>query len=250
MRSRVHVISLFFLLLSSIWSWAGDGVTVFAAASMKDAVEHAGVAFERATGTPVTVVPASSSVLAKQIAAGAPADLFISANADWMDWAEERGVVMKDTRTDIASNALVIATTENRTGDPADLLAGGRFAMGDPGHVPAGIYARQALEQLGLWESVKVNAVFGENVRVSLELVRRGEVGAAIVYRSDLAVAPGLTAAFAFEQSAHDPILYPAAVTSHGGQAAADLLAFLKGNEGQSILRDAGFSPPPGGAIR
>ncbi|MBZ0163943.1 MAG: molybdate ABC transporter substrate-binding protein [Notoacmeibacter sp.] len=250
MKFRVRVLSLLFLLFSSIPSWAGGGVTVFVPASMKDAIGHAAMAFEQSTGTAVTVVAASSSVLAKQITAGAPADLFISANAAWMDWAEEQGAVLKETRADIASNALVIATPENRTGDPAALLASGRFAMGDPGHVPAGIYARQALEQLGLWESVKANAVFGENVRVSLELVRRGEVGAAIVYRSDLAVSPGLTAAFAFDQSAHDPILYPAALTVHGGEKATGFLAFLRGAEGQSILSDAGFAPPPGGAVR
>ena len=247
MKSCVRVFSFLFSLFASVTSWAGDGVAVFAAASMKDAVEHAAAAFEQSTGTPVTVVAASSSVLAKQIAAGAPADLFISANTTWMDWAEDHGAVAKETRTNIASNALVIAAPENQAGDPAVLLSSGRFAMGDPAHVPAGIYAKQALERLGLWDGVKANAVFGENVRVSLELVKRGEVGAAIVYRSDLAVAPGLAAAFVFDQAAHDPILYPAALTGRGGREAADFLFFLQGSEGQSILRAAGFSPPGGG---
>ncbi len=250
MKFRVRVLSLLFLLFSSIPSWAGGGVTVFVPASMKDAIEQAAMAFEQSTGTSVTVVAASSSVLAKQIAAGAPADLFISANTTWMDWAEEQGAVLKETRTNIASNALVIAVSGNRAGNPAALLAGGRFAMGDPGHVPAGIYAKQALEHLGLWDGVKANAVFGENVRVALELVSRGEVGAAIVYRSDLAAARGLTAAFTFDQAAHEPILYPAALTGRGGDAAAGFLAFLRGAEGQSVLGDAGFTPPPGGPVQ
>ncbi len=248
MRVCVHLLSILLLLLGVISASAGDGVTVFAAASMKDAIEHAGAMFEGSTGIPIKVVPASSSVLAKQVVAGAPADLYISANTDWMDWVGDRGAIDKNTRADIASNALIIAVSGSQTSTPATLLEAGRFAMGDPGHVPAGIYAKQALEHLGLWNKVRPNAVFGENARVALELVSRGEVGAAIVYRSDLAVAPDLAAAYTFDPSAHDRVLYPAALTTRGGKAAADFLEFLRGAQGQKILRDAGFFPPPVGA--
>lgn len=245
MKFRVPILSLVVFLLSTWAAWAGDDLKVFAAASMKDAIEHAGQAYRQETGTTVTVVPASSSVLAKQIAEGAPADLYISANTSWMDWVAERGAIREDSRIDIASNALVIAVSKGGEADAATLLGRGRFAMGDPTHVPAGIYAKQALEHGGLWDRVKANAVFGENVRVALALVERGEVGAAIVYRSDLAVAPDLKAAFTFNQTDHDPILYPAAVTRQGGDTAAAFLAFLAGPKGQAILDAAGFAPPP-----
>ncbi len=163
-----------------------EKLTVFAAASMKDAIERAAGEYQAAGGDEVVVSFASSSVLARQIEAGAPADVYISANTDWMAYLVERDLVRADSETIIAGNNLVIAAAEGTDPvDSPDALLDQRFAMGDPSHVPAGKYARTALENLGLWKDVEKNAVFGENVRVALELASRGEVKAAIVYGSD-----------------------------------------------------------------
>ncbi|MDN2567283.1 molybdate ABC transporter substrate-binding protein [Aquibium sp. A9E412] len=226
---------------------AADTVTVFAAASMKDAIDRAAVAYERMASVDVVVSFAASSVLAKQIAAGAPADLYISANVDWMDWLEAADALLPGSRLTIAGNTLVVAAPPGSApqDDPAGLLGGGRFAMGDPSHVPAGRYGRAALESLGLWEAVRGNAVFTENVRVALDYVRRGEVAAGIVYGSDRAAAPGLVAVYTFAEGSHPAIAYPAALTAGAKPAAAGFLEFLAGAEGQAIFAALGFAPAP-----
>lgn len=240
------VILVVFAALTGRPAAASEPLTVFSAASMKEAIERAAAAFEAEMGVETVVSLAASSVLARQIAAGAPADVFISADREWMDWLAERELLRKETVTTVAANALVIVSSEpaDGTADPAALLARGRFAMGDPGHVPAGRYAKAALEALGLWETVKTQAVFAENVRVALELARRGEVAAAIVYASDEEVAEGLVRLYTFPAESHPPILYPAAATKGAAPQAEAFLAFLSGASGRAIFRELGFASP------
>ena len=234
------------LLAAALPARAADSVTVFAAASMKDAVEDAIADWRGADASrPEVVVSfASSSVLARQIEAGAGADIFISANPDWMDWLAERDAIAPDTRRDIARNTIVIARLGDTGFDSAAAALDGveRIAMGDPEHVPAGKYGRQALESAGLWADVQPKAVFGENVRVALTLAERGEADAAIVYGSDLVISETLKAAYVFPADGHDPIVYPAALTAGANDAALGFLDFLSGADGQAILARFGFS--------
>lgn len=224
-------------------AYAAEKVTVFAAASMKDVIEEAAKEFNAKDGTEIVASFASSSVLAKQIEAGAPAQIFISADLDWMDYLDERNLIDKDSRKVIAGNALVIAAQEDTPqGDAKALLGAGRFAMGDPSNVPAGKYGKAALEKLDLWSEVEKKAVFTENVRVALQYVSRGEVKASIVYASDRMAAPELVEAYRFPASSHAPILYPAAlIASNESDAARAFLAFLESDAGQAIIKDKGF---------
>lgn len=236
-------------LLAALAFWpatapAGESLTIFAAASMTDALGGIAAAYEAETGTEVTLAFAASSVLARQIDRGAPADIFVSANADWMDWLEGRGALQAGTRGLLARNSLVIASgSPGGAGTPETLLSAGRFVMGDPSHVPVGIYARQALEALGIWDKVRGNAVFAENARVALALVSRGEVRSAILYTTDLRTAPDVRAAFRFADSDHDPIEYFAAATASAGGEGGRFLSFAAGSKAASILRRYGFRP-------
>ncbi|MCT7377531.1 molybdate ABC transporter substrate-binding protein [Chelativorans salis] len=222
---------------------ASERLTIFAAASMKDAMDRVVPAFTAESGVEAVVSLAASSVLARQIEAGAPADVYVSADVEWMDWLAERGLVREASVKTVAGNALVIVSSAAADGGVADILAHGRVAMGDPSHVPAGRYARAALSHLGLWETVRERAVFAENVRVALELARRGEAAAAIVYVSD-AQAVGLSPRYTFPPESHPPILYPAAATAKAKPGAEAFLDFLAGDTGQAIFRDLGFARP------
>lgn len=223
-----------------------NGPLVFAAASMTDALTLVAERYVAGGGAAPRFSFAASSVLAKQIAQGAPADLFVSANAEWMDWLKEMGAIRSDSRVDIARTDLVIAgpAEVGPVAVVADAIGEGRFAMGDPGHVPAGIYARQALQKEGFWPEMESRAVFGENARIALELVRRGEVARAIVYASDLVAVPELAALYTFPAGSHDPITYPAALTGTGqaDEGARAFLDFLAGPEGQAAMKRAGFA--------
>jgi len=226
---------------------AQESITVFAAASLKEAMDRASAAFKEKSGADIAVSLASSSVLARQIEAGAPADIFISADQEWMDWVAARDLIRNESRRLVAGNELVIVAAKpvaDGTG-PDQILSQGRFAMGDPTHVPAGLYAKAALTSLGLWDEVEDNAVFGENVRVALELARRGEVNAAIVYGSDQLAARELLRIYTFPAESHPPVVYPAAATTNAKPEAEAFLDFLSGDEGQKIFRDLGFAQPP-----
>jgi len=224
---------------------AQERITVFAAASLKEVMDLAGAAYKAESGTEVVVSLASSSVLARQIEAGAPADIFISADQEWMDWVAERNLIRNDSRRLISGNELVIVSAQPAPAGagPEELLSG-RFAMGDPTHVPAGTYAKAALTSLGLWDKVQDRAVFGENVRVALELAQRGEVSAAIVYGSDQLAAKELARVYTFPADSHPPVVYPAAAVVKAKPKADAFLDFLSGEEGQKIFRDLGFAPP------
>lgn len=234
------------VILAPAPSEAAERITVFAAASLKELMDSVVPAFEAEAGIETVVSLAASSVLARQIEAGAPADIYVSADREWMDWLAERGLVQGESRRTVAGNELVIAAASTPgSAEPSVILAEGRFAMGDPSHVPAGRYAKAALSSLGIWERVQSRAVFGENVRVALELARRGEVKAAIVYRSDQIAAEGLSRLYTFPPESHPPIAYLAATTAQARAGAEAFLEFLSSDTGQAVFRELGFAPPP-----
>jgi molybdate transport system substrate-binding protein len=227
---------------------SAEKVTVFAAASMKDALEDIAEVYKADTGNELVVSLGASSALAKQIEAGAPADVFISADVKWMDYVADKKLIKEDTRKNIAGNTLVIAVAKDSAaaGDAAAVLGTAKFAMGDPAGVPAGKYAQAALTKLGLWEGLKANAVFAENVRAALAFVEKGEVPAAIVYGSDVhAVVGKLKAALEFPADSHEPIVYPAAATVSAKAEGAAFIAYLAGEKGQKALADNGFLTSP-----
>ncbi len=231
---------------------AQEAVLVFAAASQKDALDAVIAAYGKAGKGPVKASYQSSSTLARQIEKGAPADLFISANPQWMDYLAERNLIDKDTRFDLLSNGLVLVTAKDSKAGPvtitpgfdlAGLLGSGRLAVGDPDHVPAGIYAKQALQNLGIWGAVERKLARADNVRAALALVARGETPFGIVYRSDAVADKGVKVVGPFPETSHPPIVYPVAVMAESkhAQAARDFLAFLKSNAAAKIYANFGF---------
>lgn len=228
-------------------------VTIFAAASTTGAVEEAAQAFEQASGIRVRAVFAASSILAKQVAFGAPADLYLSASSRWMDYLEERGRIAPETRVDLLGNSLVLVVPvdsplklEIGAGVPLDQALGDRrLAMGDPNHVPAGIYGKAALQALGLWSRIAHRVAFAGDVRAALALVDRGEAAAGLVYGTDAAISARIRIAAHFPPDSHPPITYPLAVVA--GQARPEVLKFhrfLTGPEAGAVFRRHGFSRP------
>ncbi len=237
------------LVLATAWQPAGadDEVTVFAAASLKEAVESLAHDHEDACGCTIRTVLGGSGTLARQIAAGAPADLFVSADIVWMDWLIDRAGVDKATMKVVATNRLVVAVPQAAAErDLAALLSQNRFAIGDPASVPAGRYGRAALESRSLWRQVSANAVFTENVRVALAMVARADVGAAVVYRSDLRLEPGVRAAHEFAATEHPPIVYAAALTPTASDTARRFAAFLASPSAARRFVELGFAAVPG----
>ncbi len=243
---RLLLTTLLTLLLAVTGSSAHAGklTTVFAAASLRDVLEAAADDYQKITGRDIRLVFAASSVLARQIEAGAPADIYISANHEWIDWLASRDIIREEETIKMAGNELVVAFPEGSK--PPQKLDGmltmGRFAMGDPIHVPAGRYAKTALETLNIWDIVQPYAVHCENVRVALEFLRRGEVTAAIVYSSDMKIAPELVRAYAFPADSHAPIVYFAAPLASRNQGSQRFLDFLIGPDGQALFVRFGFS--------
>jgi len=236
---------------------AAETLTVFAAASLKDALDENVRAYQVGTGDKIVVSYAASSALAKQIESGAPADLFISADLDWMDYLERRGLVKVDTRRNLLRNRLVlIAPADSRIsvkiepGFPlARVLGDGRLAMANPDAVPAGKYGKAALEALGVWKDVAPKVVGAENVRAALVLVSRGEAPLGIVYRTDAAVEPKVRILAEFPENSHPPIIYPAAVTTAGRSAAGAFLESLSKPAARAVFRKYGFQISVSGLI-
>ena len=224
---------------------------VFAAASLTDALDDVLVLCTATTGDTATGIYAGSGTIARQIDQGAPADLYISANPQWMDWLEQRDRIAGATRTDLLGNRLAFVTDTGDTdllrgeaGRPWAYFAEARIAVADTGSVPAGIYARQALENLGWWEQPDIQAalVQSSSVREALTWVLRGEAGFGIVYASDAKSTPHLKTVL-IDQKHHDPIRYPAAVVAdNDSPEARRLLACLKGAEASDIFVNFGFS--------
>jgi molybdate transport system substrate-binding protein len=229
------------------------GITVFAAASLSDVLKEIGSEFQRETGIASRFSFAASSALARQIESGAPAQVFVSADADWMDYLAGKGLIDVATRRNIAGNDLVLIAPadsnvklEVGSGIPiAAALGEGRLALADPDSVPAGRYARAALTALGVWKSVEGRLVPAENVRVALAFVSRGEAPLGIVYRTDARVDPKVRIVGAFPASSHPPIVYPAAAVGRAGDNAMRFIDYLGGAKAQALLRRHGFKEPP-----
>ncbi len=230
-----------------------SGPTVFAAASMKTALDEVVAAWRARSGRAVTVSYASAGALAKQIEQGAPADLFISADLEWMDFLETRKLIRPETRTNLVANALVLIAPAG-TASAIDIVPGfplataigdGKLATGDIRSVPVGKYAKAALTSLGVWAEVEPKIAGTENVRVALALVARGEAKFGIVYATDAGSEPKVTVVGTFPASSHPPIVYPAAITRDAtAPDAAAFLDFLKGPEAAKIFAAQGFTRP------
>jgi molybdate transport system substrate-binding protein len=228
-------------------------VRVGAAASLREALDDVGREYRRLHGQQAVITYAASSALARQIEAGAPFDVFLSADVEWMDYLAQRALVTKSSRRNLLGNALVLiaprngpaAATNLRIGPQFALVAalgGGKLAMANPDAVPAGRYARAALRSLGVWQAVETSVARAENVRAALAFVARGEAPLGIVYRTDALAEPGVRIVDTFGADLHPAIVYPAALL-HGSSApaAADFLAFLGGPSAQAIWRRHGF---------
>ena len=227
-------------------------VMVFAAASLKSALDEIDAAYEKQSGARVAASYAASSVLARQIASGAPADVFVSADTEWMDYVEKHGLVRPGTRTNLLRNEIVLiapsASTVRLDIGPnfplAAHLGSGRLAIADPDHVPAGKYGKAALEALGVWPQVSGRLARAENVRAALLFVSRGEAPFGIVYRTDAAADRNVRIVGTFPPGTHPPVVYPAALLAASRTpAAAKYFAFMKSPAALAAFSKHGFAP-------
>lgn len=226
-------------------------LTVFAAASMKNALDEIDAAYTAKSGVKIVVSYAASSALAKQIEQGAPADIFVSADTDWMDYATARKTINEPTRVNLLGNSIVLIAPKDSKVDKvtigpgfdlAKLAGDGRIATGDVRAVPSGKYAKAALEKLGAWQAVESKFAMAESVRAALTLVARGEAVLGIVYATDARVEPGVKIVGSFPADSHPPIIYPVAATMTARTEAADYLAFLRSSAAKAIFEKYGFS--------
>jgi molybdate transport system substrate-binding protein len=242
------------LLLGSVAAHADD-ILVFAAASLKPSLDKIIASPEVAALGSVKASYAASSQLAKQIEAGAPAALFVSADQDWMNYVEERKLLVAGSRANLLGNGLVLVAPKDST-TRLEIKAGfdlagalgkdGHLALAEPNSVPAGKYAKAALTQLGVWDKISSRVVSAENVRAALNFVVRGEAPLGVVYRSDAISEPGVRVVATFPDSTHAPIVYPGAlVAGHDTAAAYKLLDLLRSAPEQAIFREYGFDAPP-----
>jgi molybdate transport system substrate-binding protein len=245
-----------FALLSAALVWPGAApaqqrdIVVFAAASLKNALDDVVAAWGRSGGRKVVVSYAASSALARQIEQGAPADLFVSADLDWMDYADQRRAIRPETRRNLLGNRLVLVAPADKARpvaiaagfDLAALIGDGRLAVGAVGSVPAGKYAKAALETLGAWEGVKGRLAEAESVRAALVLVARGEAPYGIVYATDAIAEKGVAVVGTFPETSHPPIVYPVALTSSAGPDAAAFLAFMTSAAARPAYEGQGFT--------
>jgi molybdate transport system substrate-binding protein len=226
---------------------------VFSAASLNDALQEIGSAYEKTTPVKVNLSFDASSNLARQIEAGAKADVFFSADTQWMDYLQTRNLIQVSTRQNVVANSLVlIAAADSRIKLKiaphfplvAALGKDGRLATGDPDSVPAGRYARAALSALGVWDEVSPRLARGENVRVALLYVARGEAPLGIVYATDALVDKTVRVVDTFPANTHPPIVYPVALTKSAQSAAAAFVAYLTGPRGHEVFAKYGFTEP------
>lgn len=232
---------------------AGAPLTVFAAASLKESMDEAALAYQRQTGQAVRVAYAGSSALARQIEQGAPADVFVSADLDWMDELQSRGLIDASTRSELLGNTLVLVAPEEDPAAPVDLAQGsdlrpllgerGRIALALVDSVPAGKYAKAAFTSLGMWDGLAPRAAQVESVRAALLLVARGETPLGVVYGSDALAEPRVRVLATFPEDSHPPIVYPAAkVKASAHPAAAAFLHWLRTPAASTIFHSHGFS--------
>jgi molybdate transport system substrate-binding protein len=254
MRTRIFLFLLAVGLVAFPAQAADRSVIVYAAASLTNALQDVGKGFEAKSGVKVKFSFAASSLLAKQIEAGAEAEVFLSADSDWMNYLADRSLIQSDTRKDILSNRLVLIAEKTSPVqlkiEPnfplASALGDGRLAVADPDSVPAGRYARSALTSLGVWGSVAERLVRAENVRVALTYVARGEAPLGIVFETDAKAEPLVRVVDVFPKESHPPIVYPAALTRSGTSADAKaFLDFTKGPQAAEVFRRFGFTILP-----
>ncbi len=256
LRGRV-VLGILAIALSALGARApaaAADVTVFAAASLKESMDAQARRFEAATGNKVVVSYGGSNTLAKQIESGAPADVFISADLEWMDYVEQRKLIASATRVNLLRNTLVLVAPASSTasiriapGFPlAGALGAGKLAMANTDSVPAGKYGKRALEALGVWAGVERQVAQAENVRAALALVSRGEAPFGIVYGTDAVADPRVMIVDTFPEDTHPPIVYPAALLASAKSAAAPaLLLYLRSAAARPGWTQAGFGAVP-----
>jgi molybdate transport system substrate-binding protein len=226
-------------------------ITVFAAASMKNALDDVNAAFTRQTGTKIVASYAASSALMRQIEQGAPADVFVSADLEWMDYGAQKKLINEGTRVSLLGNKLVLIApkdskidnvTIGQGFDLAKLVGDGKVATGDVKSVPVGKYARAALEKLGAWSAAEGKFAMADNVRAALNFVARGEAALGIVYETDAKVEPNVKIVGAFPSDSHAPIVYPVAATASAKENPAAYLSFLRSPAAKAIFEKYGFT--------
>ena len=224
---------------------------VFAAASLKNALDDAAAGWVKAGHAAPKISYAASNVLAKQIEEGAPADLFFSADLDWMAYANKKGSIRPETVVNLLGNAIVLIAPKDAAApidihpgfDLAAALGSGRLAMGNVDAVPAGKYGKAALQKLGAWDGVKDHVAQAESVRAALVLVSRGEAPLGIVYATDAAADANVTIVGAFPDDTHPPIIYPVALTKAATSPdAAPFIAYLRGPDAKAAFEKQGFT--------
>ena len=250
---RIAVAVLLSAALPLPYTAAQDkSVTVFAAASMRNALDDANAAYTKATGVKVVASYAASSALAKQIESGAPADIFVSADLKWMDYLIEKKLIATESRVNLLGNKLVLiaplaskldTVTIGKPFDLAQLAGDGRIAVADVRAVPAGLYAKAALEALDGWKAAEPKLAMAENVRATLSFVARGETPVGIVYETDAKVEPKVKIVGTFPDGSHPPVTYPvAAIAASKNADVAGYLAFLRSAPAKAIFEKNGFS--------
>jgi molybdate transport system substrate-binding protein len=225
-------------------------ITVFAAASVTEVLQDIGKQFTNESGTKVEFSFAATSMLARQVESGAHADVFFSADQEWMDYLDQRGLIQRASRHNVLGNRLALvagadSTLQLQIGPHFPLLAalqGGRLAVADPDSVPAGRYARSALTSLGVWSEVADRLARAENVRGALAFVARGEAPLGIVYETDALIDHHVRVVSLFPEDSHPPILYPVALTTAAGASAKAFVDYLDGPVGQAAFRRLGFA--------
>ena len=246
----------FTILFGSAWAPAvaqssDKSLTIFAAASMKNALDDIDARFTAKTNIKIAASYAASSALAKQIEQGAPADVFASADLDWMIYVAQKKLIQPGTRTNLLGNRLVLiapkdsklADVKIETGfDLAKLAGDGRIATGDVRAVPVGKYAKAALEKLGAWRAAEKKFAMVENVRAALLLVTRGEAALGIVYETDAKVEPNVKIVAHFPEDSHPPIVYPVALTANAKPDAVKYIGFMRSSLAKTIFETYGFT--------
>ncbi len=229
----------------------GQPVLFFAAASLQTALNAIATKWQAETGKSVTFSYAASSALGRQMEAGAPADLFASADLEWMDWAEQKKLIKTDSRKTLLGNALVLIAPKDSTASLsiapgfklAEAIGDSRLATGNPGSVPVGKYAKTALTNLGVWDKVEPKIAGADSVRAALALVARGEAAFGIVYATDAKVVPRVKVIATFPENTHPPVVYPFALTASSTHPDAPaFLAYLTSPTAKAIFEGEGFT--------
>lgn len=250
-RAMILVVLTWLLAATPTVAATRPSITVYAAASLKESLDAIVEAWRLQSGQSVRVSYAASSLLARQIDQGAPADLMISADTQWMDWLQTRDLIRPESRQDLLHNTLVLIAPTDSDLRPFELdclpcwraaLDGRRLAIAEPDSVPAGRYAREALTELGVWSELSPRLALADNVRAALAYVALGELPLGIVYRTDAMAEPGVRVLSAIAPQLHARIIYPLAqLRGADATASADFLVFLNGVEARRIFSEAGF---------